>query len=83
MPDAHLFLLSPARRDGPRAKMLMDPAASFDLAQQLRTNDGAQLGEVFSFLSEPYFRGKLTSREPFGMEGGRRSSANCLDRPLR
>jgi hypothetical protein len=54
-----VFLLSPARCDGPRARTLMNPAASFDLAVRLRSREGAPLGEVFSFLSGLYFRGKL------------------------
>lgn len=36
----------------------MNPAASFDLAGRVRSS-GAPLGEVFSFLSGLYFRGKL------------------------
>ena len=40
--------------------MLLDPAATFDLAQRVRSEHGAPLGEVFSFLSGLYFRGKLT-----------------------
>jgi hypothetical protein len=59
MPVDKLYLLSPARCDGPRAKMLMNPTASFDLAQRLRSTAGAPLGEVFAFLSGLYFRGKL------------------------
>jgi hypothetical protein len=59
-PEDVVFLLSPARSDGPRARMLMNPTASFDLAQRLRSTDGAPLGEVFSFLSGLYFRGKLS-----------------------
>lgn len=54
-----VFLLSPARCDGPRARMVMNPTASFDLAERLRSAAGAPLGEVFSFLSGLYFRGKL------------------------
>lgn len=38
----------------------MNPAAKFDLAMRLRTDEGAPIGEVFSFLSGLYFRGKLT-----------------------
>ncbi|MDB4916918.1 MAG: hypothetical protein JWM95_4562 [Gemmatimonadetes bacterium] len=57
--DDNVFLLSPARSDGPRAQMLLNPAASFDLAQRVRTEKGAPLGDVFSFLSGLYFRGKL------------------------
>jgi hypothetical protein len=55
-----VFLLSPARCDGARGTMLMNPAATFDLATRLRSAEGAPLGEVFSFLSGLYFRGKLT-----------------------
>ncbi|HJQ21811.1 MAG TPA: hypothetical protein VJ867_15785 [Gemmatimonadaceae bacterium] len=55
-----LFLLSPARLDGQRARTLLNPAAQFPLAVQLRRREGATLGEVFAFLSGLYFRGKLT-----------------------
>jgi hypothetical protein len=54
------FILSPARLDGQRAKTLLNPAAQFPLAVQLRRREGATLGEVFAFLSGLYFRGKLT-----------------------
>jgi hypothetical protein len=57
--DDKLYLLSPARCNGPRAKVLMSPTASFDLATRLQSSEGAPLGEVFSFLSGLYFRGKL------------------------
>ena len=57
---AKLFILSPARCDGRRAQALLNPAAEFPLALQLRSVEGATIGEVFSFLSGLYFRGKLT-----------------------
>jgi hypothetical protein len=53
-----IFLLSPANSGGRRAKMVMSERASFELAVRLR-REGAPLGEVFSFLSGLYFRGKL------------------------
>jgi hypothetical protein len=53
-----LFLLSPANCGGTRAQQLLSDRARFDLAVRLRT-DGAQLGEVFTFMSGLYFRGKL------------------------
>ena len=59
-----LFLLSPAHCGGRRAQLLLDPAASFPLAVRLR-GPGAPLGEVFSFLSGLYFRGKLAYAEAF------------------
>jgi hypothetical protein len=65
MPPTRVFLLSPARCDGQRAKMLFNPHATFELAATLREPDGAPLGEVFSFLSGLYFRGKLTYARAF------------------
>jgi hypothetical protein len=38
----------------------------FDLASRLRSAPGAPLGEVFSFVSGLYFRGKLAYAERFG-----------------
>jgi hypothetical protein len=60
-----VFLLSPARCDGERAKLLTDPDARSALATQLRQPPGAPLGDVFSFLSSLYFRGKLTYARAF------------------
>ncbi len=78
MADDHVFLLSPARVDGRRAKMLMNPAATFDLAQRLRSEDGAPLGEVFSFLSGLYFRGKLEYAREFTTSNSPRSSIKVI-----
>jgi len=71
-----VFLLSPARCDGRRAKALLNPAAEFPLAVTLRQPDGAALGEIFSFLSGLYFRGKLTYAAAF-------ASASEIGRPVR
>jgi hypothetical protein len=43
----------------------MNKKADFALARKLKSNDGATLGEVFSFLSGLYFRGKLTYARAF------------------
>jgi hypothetical protein len=43
----------------------MSKKAEFDLAKRLRSSAGAPLGEVFSFLSGLYFRGKLTYSQRF------------------
>jgi hypothetical protein len=59
-----IFLLSPASTGGKRAAVLLSPNATFDLAVRLRTA-GAPLGEVFSFLSGLYFRGKLAYAHAF------------------
>ena len=71
-----VFLLSPANCGGNRARIVLSERASFDLAVRLRTH-GASLGEVFSFMSGLYFRGKLTYAKAFGrapegceLEGG-------------
>ena len=45
--------------------MLLNPRAEFSLAVRLREPDGAEIGEVFSFLSKLYFRGKLTYAREF------------------
>jgi hypothetical protein len=44
--------------------MLFRPDAQFDLAERLR-HPGAPLGEVYSFISGLYFRGKLAYAERF------------------
>jgi hypothetical protein len=62
---SRIFLLSPAHCGGLRARMVLSDGASFDLARRVRTGAGAPLGEVFSFLSGLYFRGKLTYARAF------------------
>lgn len=59
-----VFLLSPARCDGERAAQLVRSERS-ELGAKLR--DGtATIGEVFTWLSALYFRGKLTYARTFG-----------------
>jgi hypothetical protein len=62
---ARVFLLSPANCGGMRAKLVMSPKAAFPLAQRLRGEQGAPLGEIFSFVSGLYFRGKLAYAQRF------------------
>ena len=59
------FLLSPAYAGGRRAQMLLNGRAKFDLARRLRATDPVSLGEVFTFLSGLYFRGKLAYANAF------------------
>jgi predicted kinase len=61
-----MFFLSPANLSGERARQIFREAASFPLAQKLRSTEGAPLGELFSFVSGLYFRGKMTYAEAFG-----------------
>ena len=60
-----VFLLSPASCSGNRARIVTSERATFDLAVRLRERQGAPLGEVFSFMSGLYFRGKLTYARAF------------------
>src|SRR5258708_29434222 len=62
-----VFFLSPANCGGERAQLLFSPRATFDLARRLREPGGAPLGEVMSFVSGLYFRGKLTYAARFGV----------------
>ncbi len=61
-----IFILSPARLDGERGKLLFNPRAQFPLARMLREGAGAPIGDVFTFLSGLYFRGKRAYAEAFG-----------------
>lgn len=61
------FLLSPAKVTGARAKLLLNPGASFALARQFRSS-GLSLAEVFSFASGLYFRGKISYARAFADE---------------
>jgi hypothetical protein len=60
-----IFLISPANAGGERARMILSDRANFDLAARLR-REGAPIGDVFSFISGLYFRGKLAYAQAFG-----------------
>src|SRR5258708_10253879 len=69
-----VFLLSPADCSGKRARLLQRPDPGHDLGRRIRGRGGAELGEVFSFVSSLYFRGKLAyarafARPPHGLAG--------------
>ena len=59
-----IFVLSPANCNGLRARWILKKNSRSEMAQRLRT-DGAPLGELFSFLSALYFRGKLAYARTF------------------
>jgi len=65
VPQRRIFLLSPASSSGKRAALLFNDRAEFDIAVRVRQEPGAPLGEVFSFLSGLYFRGKLAYAREF------------------
>jgi len=58
------FLLSPASCAGKRAQMLLHSRTSLLTARL--SDGGAPLGEVFTFMSSLYFRGKLAYANRFG-----------------
>ena len=69
-----VFLLSPADCSGKRARLLQTPNPTHDLGRKMQSLEGAELGEVFSFVSSLYFRGKLGyarafARPPSGKGG--------------
>ncbi len=73
-PPFRVFLLSPADCSGRRARLLQKADPVHDLGRRLHGRDGAELGEVFSFVSSLYFRGKLAyarafARPPRGQAG--------------
>ena len=59
-----IFLLSPANIAGIRAGFVMRKDAEFEMAVRLR-QVGVSLGELFSFISGLYFRGKLAYARAF------------------
>src|SRR5439155_26091364 len=60
-----IFLLSPANCAGKRATFLLGKNARSPLAQRLRSEDGATIGEVYTFMSGLYFRGKAAYASAF------------------
>jgi hypothetical protein len=68
-----IFLISPANASGVRARLILGDYTRTALGQRIRET-GAPLGEIFSFISGLYFRGKLTyarayANPPSGTEG--------------
>jgi hypothetical protein len=68
-----IFLLSPASCGGKRAALLFNDRAEFEIARRVREQPGAPLGDVFSFLSGLYFRGKLAYAREFANPPPRRA----------
>src|SRR5688572_12256642 len=65
-PPTTFFLLSPANLNGRRAAIVLNERATFDVAARLHSPAGAPLGDVFSFVSGLYFRGKAAYARAFG-----------------
>jgi hypothetical protein len=66
---ARVFLLSPASSAGKRCELLLREGATSELARRVH-GAGAPIGEVFTFLSSLYFRGKLTYAQRFAAPPG-------------
>ena len=64
-PPSHIFLLSPAKAGGRRYSILTSDKANFELALKFRAGS-ATLGEIYSFISGLYFRGKIAYACAFG-----------------
>jgi hypothetical protein len=69
-----IFVLSPANCGGSRAKQVASPRSTTALAEQLRSRDGAPLGDLFAFVSGLYFRGKLAYARRFAAPADRGNS---------
>ncbi len=66
-PPSRIFLLSPAKAGGRRYSILTSDQANFDLALKYRAGS-ATLGEIYSFISGLYFRGKMAYATAFGAQ---------------
>jgi hypothetical protein len=73
-PPSRIFLLSPANAGGRRYSILTSSESSFELALKFRAGS-ATLGEIYSFISGLYFRGKIAYAAAFGADPGQSSSA--------
>lgn len=74
MSSSTIFLLSPANLGGKRGALLLNPSAKHELGRALGSELGAPLGDVFSFVSSLYFRGKAAYARAFGRAEGRDSA---------
>ncbi len=72
-----VFLLSPARVGGPRSKNLLRQDATTELAVKLRCG-AATFGEVYTFISALYFRGKAAYSEAFAVAPERVRGASII-----
>jgi hypothetical protein len=71
---SRIFLLSPANAGGRRYSILINDKATFELALKFRAGS-ATLGEIYSFISGLYFRGKVAYSAAFAVS---QQSSNAL-----
>jgi hypothetical protein len=74
-PEATIMLLSPAQLRGRRGRLLIEGAGEFSLAERVRSREGAPLGEIMSFVSGLYFRGKASYAATFARAPGAAAAA--------
>jgi hypothetical protein len=72
-----IFLISPANIHGIRGSQIMSDGMQSGMAERLR-NQGVPLGEIFSFISGLYFRGKLAYAEKFAKVAGNVQAAYVI-----
>lgn len=65
-----IFLLSPPNCGGLRAKALLEERSRSEVAARLASAEGAPFGEVATYLSSLYFRGKLAYARRFAQPAG-------------
>lgn len=64
-PPRRLFVLSPVRVEGVRGTALRQGRSRTPLAASLASPEGAAIGDVFTYISGLYFRGKLAYARRF------------------
>lgn len=69
------MLISPANLSGQRGRSLLGGTSPSPLAKRLRSREGAPLGDVFSFVSGLYFRGKASYARAFARAENGRTAA--------
>jgi hypothetical protein len=59
------MLISPAKLSGVRGRLLLAGESATPLVKRLHSREGAPLGDVMSFVSSLYFRGKASYARSF------------------
>jgi hypothetical protein len=73
-----IFFLSPPNCAGLRARALLEERSRSEVAARLSSAEGVNLGDVATYLSSLYFRGKLAYALRFGQAYGSRHAAQVI-----
>lgn len=68
-PD-RIFVLSPASLSGARGRRILEGEAGADFMAVLLAGGGVPLGDVYTFISSLYYRGKRSYAHRFGRRSG-------------